>query len=209
LPGHHTHDAEVVTMPALDDTAADLLFREAHTMDSFTGDPVPDERIAAAYELIRWAPTGGNASPGRFLLVRSPAARERLVAHMNQGNRAKTLAAPLTVVCAADTRYHELWPRIAPHRAEAAARLEGDPDARLRLATQSAWLQTAYFILGVRAVGLDAGPMGGFDRDGVDAEFFPDGVWRSLLIVNVGTGAPGGYRDRLPRLDFADVSRSV
>ena len=196
-------------MLALNDAAADLLFREAHTMDRFTAEPVTDAQLAAIWDLIRWAPTGGNASPGRFLLVRSPAARERLVAHMNEGNRAKTLAAPLTVVCAADIRYHELWPRIAPNRVEAAARLEDDLDARVRLATQSASLQTAYFILGVRAAGLAAGPMGGFDRDGVDGEFFADGRWRSLLVVNVGTGAPGGHRDRLPRLDFEDVSRTV
>jgi 3-hydroxypropanoate dehydrogenase len=196
-------------MLALDDAAADLLFREAHTTDRFTAEPVTDAQLAAVWELIRWAPTGGNASPGRFLLVRSPDARERLVAHLNQGNRAKTLAAPLTVVCAADIRYHELWPRIAPNRAEAAARLEDDLEARVRLATQSAWLQTAYFILGVRAAGLAAGPMGGFDRAGVNGEFFADGRWSSLLVVNVGTGAPGGHRDRLPRLEFEDVVRTV
>ena len=196
-------------MLELDDAAADLLFREAHTTDRFTAAPVTDAQIAAVYELIRWAPTGGNASPGRFLLVRSPSARERLVAHMNEGNRAKTLAAPLSVVCAADIRYHELWPRIAPHRAEAAARLEDDLEARVALATNSAWLQTAYFILGVRAAGLAAGPMGGFDRAGVDGEFFADGSWRSLLVVNVGVAMPDGHRDRLPRLDFEDVARTV
>jgi 3-hydroxypropanoate dehydrogenase len=206
---NRTHDAEVFSMLALDDAAADLLFREAHTMNRFAEDPVTDEQIAAIWELIRWAPTGGNASPGRFLLVRSPSARERLVAHMNEGNRAKTLAAQLTVVCAADIRYHELWPRIAPHRAQAAERLEDDLEARVRLATQSAWLQTAYFVLGVRAAGLAAGPMGGFDRAGVDGEFFTDGRWRSLLVVNVGTGAPGGHRDRLPRMDVEDVVRTV
>ena len=113
------------------------------------------------------------------------------------------------MVCAADIRYHELWPRIAPHRVEAAARLEDDLEARVVLATNSAWLQTAYFILGVRAAGLAAGPMGGFDRAGVDGEFFADGSWRSLLVVNVGVGAPGGHRDRLPRLDFEDVARTV
>ena len=196
-------------MLALDDAAADLLFRDAHTTDRFTDEPVTDERITAVWELIRWAPTGGNASPGRFLLVRSPQARERLVAHMNENNRAKTLAAPLSVVCAADIRYHELWPRIAPHRVQAAARLEDDLESRVRLATQSAWLQTAYFILGVRAAGLAAGPMGGFDRAAIDGEFFADGRWRSLLVVNVGIGAPGGHRERLPRFDVEDVVRTV
>ena len=196
-------------MLALDPAAADLLFYEAHTASRFTDDPVSDAQVEEIWNLIRWAPTGGNASPGRLLLVRSPEARERLVAHMSESNRAKTLAAPLTVVTAADTRYHELWPKIAPQRAEAAARLEGDPQARERLAMLSGTLVTAYFLLGVRAAGLAAGPMGGFDRAGVDGEFFADGRWRSILVVNVGVAAPEGHSERQARLDFEDISRTV
>jgi 3-hydroxypropanoate dehydrogenase len=194
---------------ALDPTAADLLFYEAHTANSFTDDPVSDAQIEEIWNLIRWAPTGGNASPGRLLLVRSAAARERLVAHMGESNRAKTLAAPLTVVTAADTRYHELWPKIAPQRAQAAARLEGDPDARERLAMLSGTLVTAYFLLGVRAAGLAAGPMGSFDRAGVNGEFFADGRWRSILVVNVGVAAPEGHAERQARLDFEDIAQIV
>lgn len=196
-------------MLAFDRRAADLLFFEAHTADRFAPDPVPDEQIAEIWNLIRWAPTSGNSSPGRLLLVRSAEARERLVRHMSEGNRDKTLAAPLTVVAAADLRFHELWPRIAPHRAQAAARLEDDLPARERLAILSATLQAAYFIIGVRAAGLAAGPMGGFDRAGVDGEFFADGAWRSLVVINIGRPAPDGYRERLPRLEFEDVSRVV
>ena len=196
-------------MLAIDKTAADLLFREAHTVNTFKDEPVTDAQVEEIWNLIRWAPTGGNASPGRFLIVRSPEARARLVQHMNESNRAKTLEAPLTIVAAADTRYHDLWPTIAPHRVEAAARLEDDPARRLALATQSAMLQTAYFIIGVRAAGLAAGPMGGFENEGVDAEFFDDGNWRSLLVINVGVPAADGHRERLPRLGFADVSRVV
>jgi len=99
---------------ALDDTAADLLFYRAHTADRFAPDEVTDEQLADIWDLIRWAPTSGNASPGRFLIVRSKEARQRLVAHLNEGNREKTLAAPLTVVAAADLRFHELWPKVAP-----------------------------------------------------------------------------------------------
>jgi 3-hydroxypropanoate dehydrogenase len=194
---------------ALDRTAADLLFYEAHTANRFTDDPVSDAQIEEIWNLIRWAPTGGNASPGRLLLVRSPQARERLVAHMGESNRAKTLAAPLTVVTAADTRYHELWPKIAPKRAQAAARLEDDPQARERLAMLSGTLVTAYFLLGVRAAGLAAGPMGGFDRAGVDGEFFSDGRWRSILVVNVGIAAQEGHSDRLARLDFDEIAQIV
>ena len=196
-------------MLTLDNAAADLLFREAHTADRFGPDPVSDEQIAEIWDLISWAPTNGNSSPGRLLVVRSPEARERLASHMGESNRAKTLAAPLTVVTAADVRFHELWPKVAPHRAEGAARLEDDLETRVRLATSSGWLQTAYFILGVRAAGLAAGPMGGFDRDGVDAEFFADGRWRSLLVINVGSPASDSYRERLPRFGFEDVARVV
>jgi len=196
-------------MLALDEKAQDLLFREAHTAGNFTDDPVSDEQIKEIWDLIRWAPTGGNASPGRLLIVRSPQARERLVAHMGESNRAKTLAAPLTVVLAADTRYHELWPKISPGRTEAASRLENDQAARERLAMLSGTLVTAYFLIGVRAAGLAAGPMGGFDRAGVDGEFFPDGRWRSILIVNVGVAVPEGFSDRQGRLDFEDVAQIV
>jgi 3-hydroxypropanoate dehydrogenase len=196
-------------MLALDAAAQDLLFREAHTAESFTSDPVSDEQIKEIWDLIRWAPTGGNASPGRLLIVRSPQARERLVAHMSEGNRPKTLAAPLTVVLAADTRYHELWPKISPGRSAAAARLEDDPPARERLAMLSATLVTAYFLIGVRAAGLAAGPMGGFNRAGVDGEFFADGRWRSILIVNVGKPTDEAYSERQGKLEFEDVSRVV
>ena len=196
-------------MPALDQTAADLLFFDAHTADRFAPDPVSDADVEEIWNMIRWAPTSGNSSPGRLLVVRTSQARRRLVGHMNEGNRDKTLAAPLTVVAAADLRFHELWPKAAPHRAQAAARLEDDLPARERLAVLSATLQAAYFIIGARAVGLAAGPMGGFDRDGVDREFFADGGWRSLVVINLGHPVPDGYRERLPRLTFADVSRTV
>jgi len=194
---------------AIDQAAADLLFYEAHTTAAFTDEEVNDAQIEEIWNLIRWAPTGGNASPGRMLLVRSAEARERLVQHMGESNRAKTLAAPLTVVLAADTRYHELWPSIAPARKEAAERLEADAEARERLAMLSGTLVTAYFLIGVRAAGLAAGPMGGFDRKGVDGEFFADGRWRSILIVNVGKAAEGGHGERQGRLSFEQAARVV
>jgi 3-hydroxypropanoate dehydrogenase len=196
-------------MLTLDNAAADLLFREAHTASSFAPDPVSDAQIEEIWDLVRWAPTGGNTNPGRLLLVRSPEARERLVAQMNESNRAKTLAAPLTVVTAADTRFHELLSTLTPERPNAAQRFEDDPAARERLAALSGTLLTAYFILGVRAAGLAAGPMGGFDRAGVDAEFFADGRWRSILVINVGVAAPGGASPRRPRLAFSEVARVV
>jgi 3-hydroxypropanoate dehydrogenase len=196
-------------MLAIDQAAADLLFYEAHTTSAFTDEEVSDAQIEEIWNLIRWAPTGGNASPGRLLLVRSAEARERLVQHMGESNRTKTLAAPLTVIVAADTRYHELWPSIAPQRQEAADRLEADAEARERLAMLSGTLVTAYFLIGVRAAGLAAGPMGGFDRKGVDQEFFSDGRWRSILIVNVGKAAEDGHNERQGRLSFEQAARVV
>lgn len=194
---------------ALDDTAAALLFRDAHTGHAFGPDPVSDEQVEAIWDLIRWAPTSANTNPMRLLLVRSPQARARLVGHLSESNRAKTLAAPLTVVAAADLRFHELWPRLAPHRAEMAARIEDDPAARERLATFSATLQIAYFIIGIRAAGLAVGPMAGFDGEALDQEFFSDGSWRTLLVINIGSPSEEGYRERLPRPDFADIARVV
>jgi 3-hydroxypropanoate dehydrogenase len=196
-------------MLAIDQAAADLLFYGAHTTSAFTDEEVSDAQIEEIWNLIRWAPTGGNASPGRLLLVRSAEARERLVQHMGESNRTKTLAAPLTVIVAADTRYHELWPSIAPQRQEAADRLEADAEARERLAMLSGTLVTAYFLIGVRAAGLAAGPMGGFDRKGVDQEFFSDGRWRSILIVNVGKAAEDGHNERQGRLSFEQAARVV
>src|ERR1700738_5330880 len=113
-------------MLTLDNTAADLLFREAHTANSFAPDPGSGAQIEESWDLVRWATTGGNTNPGRLLLVRSPEARERLVAHMNESNRAKTLAAPVTVVTAADTRFHELLGTLTPDRPDAGERRRGD-----------------------------------------------------------------------------------
>ena len=129
---------------------------------------------------------------------------------MSESNRAKTLAAPLTVVAAADTRFHELWPthRAAPRHGGAAARGRPRGARAPRDASAARWL-TAYFLIGVRAAGLAAGPMGGFDRAGVDGEFFADGRWRSILVVNVGGAAADGHGERRPRLAFADAARVV
>jgi 3-hydroxypropanoate dehydrogenase len=194
---------------ALTDDMLKLLFHDAHTAHGFTDEPVEEAQIEAIIEAIRWAPTAGNGSPGRFLIVRSAQARERLAAQMSESNRAKTLAAPLTVVTAADTRFHDHLHLLMPDRPNAGARFESDDVKREAAARFSATLQTAYFILAVRAAGLDAGPMGGFDSAGVDAEFFADSHWRSLLVINVGHAAADGHRERAPRLSFEQIARVV
>lgn len=193
---------------ALGDEAQDLLFREARTANAFTDEPISDERMRAVYDLVKYAPTSMNQQPLRVLLVRSPEARQRLVAHMMDGNRAKTAAAPLVAILAADLDFHDELPRLFPHLPDARgfflddARREGS-------ARFNAGLQVAYFVLGVRAAGLAAGPMTGFDAAGVDREFFADGKHRALAVLNIGMPGPDAYRPRLPRLEYDDVVSTI
>ncbi|WP_240686712.1 malonic semialdehyde reductase [Amycolatopsis suaedae] len=182
----------------------DLLFREARTANTFSPEPVSDEQVRAIYELVKWAPTSMNTQPLRALVVRTDEARERLLKHMADGNRAKTAAAPLTVVLAFDADFHENLPRLFPH-APGAKDYFADPEPRTDAARLNALLQVGYFIIGVRAAGLAAGPMTGFDADGLDAEFFGGTTWRSLVVINIGKPGEGAWFDRLPRLDYDEV----
>jgi 3-hydroxypropanoate dehydrogenase len=199
----------VADLLALDAAAQDLLFRTARTANTFTDEPVTDEQIRAIHELVRTAPTAYNAQPLRIVMVRSAPARRRLLPHLSHGNRAKTAAAPLTAILAADTAFHEHLPRIFPHRPGLRDRLDADPAGREAQARFNAALQIGYLIVGIRAAGLAAGPMAGFDPAGLDAEFFPDGRLRSLLVVNIGRPGPDAWTDRLPRLTHDDVVHTV
>ena len=192
----------------LDPHAQDLLFREARTANAFDDSPVSDDQVRAVYDLVKWAPTAMNTQPLRVVLVRSPHARERLLGHMAPGNRAKTQSAPLVAVLAADTQFHEHLDDLLPHAPGAKERF-ADAAAREHAARFNATLQMGYFLLGVRAAGLAAGPMGGFDHDGLDADFFPDGRLKSLLVVNIGRPTDDAWHERLPRLDHDDVVSSI
>lgn len=189
---------------ALSPQAQDLLFREARTANTFSDEPVTDEQIAAIYDLTKYAPTAMNTQPLRVLLVRRDEARARLLKHMADGNRDKTANAPLVAVLAADTDFHEQLPRTFPHF-PGAKDLFAEQELREQTARFNATLQAGYFMLGVRAAGLAAGPMNGFDPAGVDAEFFEGSSLRSLLVVNIGRPGEGAWFDRLPRLDYDDV----
>ena len=202
LTGLDEHLAERLE---LSPDAQDLLFRTARTANAFTDEPVDEAQVRAIYDLVKWAPTSMNNQPLRVVLVRSHEARDRLVGLMSEGNRAKTAAAPLVAVLAADLDFHDEFPRTFPHAPGARDLFAGDEDGRTRSAKLNAVLQVAYFILGVRAAGLSAGPMTGFDADAVSAQFFPDGRHRALVVVNLGHAAEDAWRDRLPRLDFEDV----
>jgi 3-hydroxypropanoate dehydrogenase len=189
----------------LDEDAQNLLFREARTANAFTDEPITDEQIAAIFDLVKWAPTSMNTQPLRVVVVRSAEAKARLLPHMAEGNRAKTAAAPATALLAADIDFHDELPRTFPHAPGARDMFAGDEAARARTAELNTGLQVGYAIIGIRAAGLAAGPMTGFDADALTREFFPDGRHRVLVAINMGKPAENAWRDRLPRLPFDDV----
>ena len=188
----------------IDEAARDLLFREARTANAFTDEPVTDEQLEAIYELVKWAPTSMNTQPLRIVVLRSEEAKARLVPLLAEGNRAKTSSAPAVALLAADVDFHDELPKVFPH-VPGARDLFSDEDARTGTAELNAGLQIGYLILGIRAVGLAAGPMTGFDAEAVTEEFFPDGRHRVLVAVNIGRPAENAWLDRLPRLDYDEV----
>ncbi|MFF7978259.1 malonic semialdehyde reductase [Streptomyces sp. NPDC007901] len=192
----------------LDPTAQDLLFREARTANTFTDEPVTDEQVQAIYDLVKFGPTSMNQSPLRVTLVRSPEARERLVRHMAEGNQKKTATAPLVAILSADNEFHEELPALFPHFPQAKDAVFGDRAVREGSAALNATLQAAYFIIGVRAAGLAAGPMTGLDLAGVQKEFLDDDH-APLMVVNIGKPGPDAWFPRSPRLDYDDVITTV
>ena len=192
----------------LDPAAQDLLFREARTANTFTDEPVTDEQLQAIYDLVKYGPTAFNQSPLRITLVRSPEARERLVRHMAEGNQPKTAAAPLVAILSADNEFHEELPALFPAFPQAKDVIFGERPAREGSATLNAALQAAYFIVGVRAAGLAAGPMTGFDHEGVRKEFLDDDH-TPLMVVNIGRPGPDAWYPRGPRLAYEDVVTTV
>ncbi len=199
-----THPAQLAP---IDDHAKHALFTGARTANTFTGDPVDDEQLQAIYELAKFGPTSANINPLRILFLRAGEGRERLLPLMNEGNRAKTGTAPVVAVLANDHAFHERIPELLPFKPELREVFAADTAMRDGAAGYNGALQAAYFILAVRAVGLAAGPMIGFDAAGVDAEFFAGTTWRSHLVVNIGTPGPDAWFDRLPRVDFDDAVR--
>ncbi|MDR7382514.1 malonic semialdehyde reductase [Promicromonospora iranensis] len=194
---------------AIDDATADRLFRTARTVTTFAGSDVTDEQLAAVYDLIKWGPTSMNVSPLRVLVVRTPEARERLVANMPEGNRERVANAPVSLVLAYDPEFHERLDVLVPHLPGAREMFAADDEARASAARTNALLQAGYLIVGLRAAGLSAGPMHGI-YDGIDAEFFTESGWKGFLVVNVGS-AEGAEtsRPRAPRLEFDEVSQVV
>jgi 3-hydroxypropanoate dehydrogenase len=194
-----------VTNQTLDDAALDRLFRSARSIHAFTPDPVIDSTLRALYDLLKWGPTAFNSQPGRYVFVRSAAAKARLAPAMSASNRQKTIAAPVTVIIAYDVKFFSGHPD--PASGAKMAELFGN---NAELATVSAFrngtLQGAYLLIAARALGLAVGPMSGFDSDAVNREFFPDGRYRANFLVNMGYPDGTQPRPRGPRFEFDGVA---
>ncbi|WP_017603533.1 malonic semialdehyde reductase [Nocardiopsis alkaliphila] len=196
---------------ALSKDAQDLLFRSARTANTFTDEPVTEEQLRAIYELVKFGPTAMNNQPLRVTVVRSPQARERLVQHMAGANGPKTSTAPLALILTADSDFHEYFPTTFPIAPDARENFAGMPlEARESMAMQNAFLQVAYLIIGVRAAGLAAGPMTGFDAEGIRKEFFgEDSSRKPIVVMNVGKPGPDAWFDRLPRLEYEQAITEI
>jgi 3-hydroxypropanoate dehydrogenase len=193
----------------LSDASLDQMFRNARTHRAWLDQEVSDVLLEAVYDLAKMGPTSANCSPMRVVYVRSPEAKARLKAALSEGNVAQTMAAPATAIIAHDLEFFERLPKLSPHT-DARARIVGKSPEYIRdTAFRNGSLQGAYFIMAARALGLDCGPMSGFDNEVVDREFFPDGKIKSNFLCNLGHGDHDRLRPRAPRLDFDEACRVV
>lgn len=184
------------------------LFDDARTYGEFEDRAVSPELLRRLYDHLKWGPTSANSCPARFVFVTSPEAKARLLPCMNAGNIDKVKSAPVTVIVAGDGRFYDLMPQLYPAR-DFKTLFESDETAAQDLIARNVPMQGAYMIIAARALGLDAGPMSGFDPAKVDAEFFPDGCWQANFICNLGYGVKAGLHPRNPRLAFDEACRIV
>lgn len=195
----------ITALPKLDESSLATLFTEARTANSFSSEPVADSELAAIWDLAKWPPTAANTQPLRVVYVRSAAGRARLVTHLNEGNVAKTESAPAVAILAVDTQFQVHIPTVLPIKPELKDVFDNDAEMHDAITSFNGPLQAGYFLLAARAVGLATGPMAGFDKDALDADFFPDGRWKSILVVNIGHPGENPWFDRLPRLNSEDT----
>jgi 3-hydroxypropanoate dehydrogenase len=188
------------------DLALDLLFRDARTHNAWLPTPVPIERLREIYDLARLGPTSANASPARFVFLTTPEAKARLKPALAPLNVEKTMAAPATAIIAWDTEFYENFPRLFPYK-EMRSHFAGNQKLTEETAFRNSSLQGAYFMIAARALGLDCGPMSGFDAEKVNAEFFPDGKWKVNFLCNLGYGDKSRLFPRRPRLEFEGACR--
>ncbi len=200
-------ETTVATQAApIPDKALDQLFRQARTHNAWLSKPVPPEILREVYELAKWGPTSANSTPARFVFLESEAAKARLVPALAPPNVEKTKAAPVTVIVAWDTEFYEKLPKLFPH-ADMRSHFVGNQALIEETAFRNSSLQGGYLILAARALGLDCGPMSGFDKANVNAEFFPEGKWKANFLCNLGYGDPSKLFPRSPRLDFDEACR--
>jgi len=192
----------------ISDTQIDRLFRGARSTHAFTSQPVTDETLRQIYELVKFGPTAFNGQPGRYVFVRSPEAKARLAPAMSSGNRAKTLAAPVTAIVAYDVRFFDRLPELSPG-SSGIELLGNNPALAEATALRNGSLQGAYLILAARALGLAAGPMSGFNPERVHQEFLAGSHWRANFLINLGYAAPGEVKPRGVRVAFDDAVRIV
>lgn len=192
----------------LDNTALDQLFDKARTHNKWQPREVPDELLKKIVEHMKWGPTSANCSPARIVFVKSQEAKARLKPHLSPGNVEKTMAAPATAILAYDLKFYEYLPRLYPP-ADAKSWFAGKKAHADITAFRNGTLQGGYFILAARALGLDCGPMSGFDNAGVDAEFFAGTEIKSNFLCNLAYGDPAGVYPRSPRFDFDEMARII
>jgi 3-hydroxypropanoate dehydrogenase len=201
---------------ALDDDALDLLFRNARTHNAWLEKAVTDETLRQIYDLLKWAPTSANTSPARFVFIRSARAKERLRPSLSPGNVQKVMSAPVTAIVAYDLKFYEKLPKLFPHKPAMKELFASNPQLIETTARRNSTLQGAYLILAARSLGLDCGPLSGFDNarldeeffaagkecEGCEQEFFPVGHVKSNFLCNLGYGDPAELSPRSPRLNF-------
>lgn len=189
---------------ALGEQSLAQLFTEARSFATWRPDPVTEDDCRRMFELMKWGPTTSNSNPARFLFIKSPEAKERLRPLLSPGNVDKTMSAPCTVVIAWDSEFYEKMPQLFPSR-DVRSVFAGNEPLIAETTFRSSTLQGAYFMLAARALGFDCGPMSGFDREGVDAEFLAERKWKSNFLCNIGHGDPTGLFPRNPRLSFEEA----
>ena len=195
-------------MSTLSMDALGQIFLEARTRNGWQDKPVPEALLREIYDIAKMGPTTANAQPQRIVFVSSPAAKEKLKPALSEGNRDKTMKAPVVAIFAYDTRFYEHMDKLLPHAPGARSWFEGTPGLETTM-LRNASLQAAYFMIAARAKGLDCGPMSGFDNSMVNAAFFPDGRYKSNFICSLGHGTDERLFGRSPRLDFDEACRVV
>lgn len=188
---------------SLPEAALDQLFFDARSQNGWLDKPVDKDTLHQLWRIASLGPTSANCEPGRFVFLTTPEAKDRLRPLLSKSNTEKTMTAPATVLAAFDREFFEKLPELFPH-GDARSWFTSSPELAEETAFRNGSLQAAYLLMGARALGLDAGPLSGFDADGVNAEFFADSTWKINFIINLGYGDPSKVWGRLPRLAFED-----